>query len=131
MLGENAVLFARGASGRAADVPRLDLTFPKKSIASRAFLDGPAHTFDLFGGIGFLSVGGRVRFVVGKTLFPEEEPMTTAAGVVERLPRFEGRRDISCLCRGGDYNRRGQSRSRTQHKIDSYPGNLGESYTRG
>ena len=87
MLVENVILFARGTFGRTADVPCLDLTFSKKSIASRAFLDGPAHAFDLFGGIGFFPVGGRVRFVVGETLFPEEEPMTTAAWVVERLPR--------------------------------------------
>ena len=87
MLVENVVLFARGTFGRAADMPRLDLTFSKKSIASRAFLDGPAHAFDLFGGIGFLSVGGRVRVVVGETLFPEEEPMTTAAWVGQRRLR--------------------------------------------
>ena len=86
MLVENAIFFARGEFGRAADVPRLDLAFSKKLIASRAFLDGPAHAFDLFGGIGLFPVGGRVRFVVGETLFPEEEPMTTAAWVVERLP---------------------------------------------
>ena len=82
---EIAVFFARGAFGCLADVSRLDLTFSKKSIASRAFLDGPAHAFDFLVGIGFLSIGGRVRFVVGERLFPEEEPMTTAAGVVERL----------------------------------------------
>ena len=81
---ENVVLFARGAFGRTADVSRLDLAFSKKSIASRAFLDGPTHAFDLFGEVGFLSVGGGVRFVVGETPFPEEETMTTAAGVVQR-----------------------------------------------
>ena len=80
------VFFSRGAFGRPTDVSRLDLTFSKKSIASRAFLDGAAQAFDFLVGIGFLSVGGRVRFVVGETLFLEEEPMTTAAGVVERLP---------------------------------------------
>ena len=85
VLVENLILFARGTFGRAADVPRLDLAFSKKSIASRAFLDGPAHAFDLFGEIGLFPVGGRVRFVVGETLFPEEEPMTTATGILERL----------------------------------------------
>ena len=88
---------------------RLDLVVSKESIAFGAFLDGPAHAFDLFGGVGFFPVGGRVRFVIGETLFPEEEPMTTAAGMVERLSgwddsqgtRFGDRRDISCLCRGG------------------------------
>ena len=82
---EIVVFFARGAFGRAAHVSRLDLTFSKKSIASRAFLGGPAHAFDLLVGIGFFPIGGRVRFVVGETLFPEEEPMTTAAGILERL----------------------------------------------
>ena len=84
---EIAVLFARGTFGRPADVVCLDLVGAKKSIAFEAFLDGPAHAFDLLGGIGFFPVGGRVRFVVGKTLFPEEEPMTTAAGMVQRRLR--------------------------------------------
>ena len=85
MLVEIFVFLARGTFGRATDVPRLDLAFAKKSIASRTFLDGPAHAFDFLVGISFLSVGGRVRFVVGETLFPEEEPITTATGVLERL----------------------------------------------
>ena len=100
---EIVIFFAGGAFGHTAHVSRLDLAGAEETVASRAFLGGPAHAFDLFGWIGFLSVGGRVRFVVGETLFPKEEPMTTAAGILER----------------------------TQHKIDSYPGNLGESYTRG
>ena len=87
VLVEILVFFARGTFGGAADVSRLDLAFAKKSIASRAFLDRPAHAFDFLVGIGFLSVGGRVRLVVGETLFPEEEPMTTAAGILERLSR--------------------------------------------
>ena len=86
VLGENVVFFARGTFGRTADVPRLDLAFSKESVASRAFLGGPAHAFDLFGGIGFFPIGGRVRAVVGQTPFPEEEPMTSSTGILERLP---------------------------------------------
>ena len=86
MMVEILVFFARGAFARPADVPRLDLAFSKKSIAFGAFLDGPAHAFDLLVGISFFSIGGGVRFVVGETLFPEEEPMTTVAGILERLP---------------------------------------------
>ena len=86
VLVEILVFFARGTFDRPADVSRLDLAFAKKSIASRTFLDGPAHAFDFLVGIGFFPVGGGVRLVVGETLFSEEEPMTAAAGVVERLP---------------------------------------------
>ena len=85
MLVEIFVFLARGAFSRAADMSRLDLAFAKKSIASRTFLGGPAHAFDFLVGVGFFPIGGRVRLVVGETLFPEEEPMTTAAGMIERL----------------------------------------------
>ena len=112
---EIAVFFARGAFGGFAHVPRLDLAGSEESVASRTFLDGAAHVFDFFGGVGLLAVGGGVRAVVGQTLFPEEEPMTTATGMVERLPggwslspgtRFGDRRHISGLCRDGDGSHR-------------------------
>ena len=83
---EIVIFFAGGAFSRTADVSRLDLAWAEETVASRAFLGGPAHAFDLFGWISLLSVGGRVRFVIGETLFPEEEPVTTAAGMLERLP---------------------------------------------
>ena len=83
---EIVILFARGAFGGAAHVPLLDLARAEESVASRAFPGGPAHAFDFLGGVGFLPVGGRVRAMVGQTLLPEEEPMTTLAGILERLP---------------------------------------------
>ena len=86
---EIAVLFARGAFGRSADMVGLDLAGSKESMAFGAFLDGPAHAFDTFGGIGFFAVGGGVRLVVGETVFPEEEPMTTATGMVQRHLRLD------------------------------------------
>ena len=86
VLVENVVFLARGAFGRTAHVPRLDLARSEESVASRAFLDGPAHAFDLFVGVGFFHVGGGVRAMIGQTLFSKEEAMTTATGMVEQLP---------------------------------------------
>ena len=83
---EIAEFFARGAFGRTTHVPRLDLTGPEESVASRAFLGGHAHAFNFLGAVSFLSVGGGECAVIGQTLFPEEEPMTTAAWMIERLP---------------------------------------------
>ena len=65
---------------------RLNLTGSEESVTSRTFLGGPAHAFDFFGGVCFLPVGG-VGAVIGQTLLPEEEPMTTAAWMIERLTR--------------------------------------------
>ena len=76
---EIVVFFTRGTFGRTADVTRLDLARSEESVASRAFLGGPAHAFYFFGGVGFFPVDGGVRAVIGQTLFPEEEPMTTPA----------------------------------------------------
>ena len=71
--------FARGAFGRTAHVTRVDLAGSEESVASGAFLGGPAHAFDLFGRVGFCPVGGGVRAVIGQALFSEEEPTTTPA----------------------------------------------------
>ena len=83
---EIVIFFAGGAFGRTADVPRLDFAGAEETVAFGAFLDGAAHAFDLFVVIGLFPVRGQVRFMVGETLFSEEEPMTTATGVLERLP---------------------------------------------
>lgn len=82
---EIAVFFARGAFGGSAHVTRLDLARSEEPIASWTFLLGPTDAFDLFVGVGFLSVGDGVGTMIVQTTFPKEEPMATSAWMFERI----------------------------------------------